>query len=107
VAGRGCRFDLAASVKPKLRLRFSGLAPKHLDGIREHRTDSGNAAVQRFLFWGGTTGLTREAYYAGWEIIGQLLRGGMSFHEIATTPAVSFPALIAQAIASILGGGSH
>jgi len=58
-------------------------------------------------FWDGTTGLTREAYYAGWEIIGQLLRGGMSFHEIATTPAVSFPALIAQAIASILGGGSH
>jgi hypothetical protein len=44
------------------------------------------AAVQRFTFGEGTTGLSREAYYAGWEIVGELIRSGMSFHDIATTP---------------------
>jgi hypothetical protein len=62
--------------------------------------DTGNSAVQRFTFGAGTTGLPREAYYAGWEIVGQLLRSGMSFHEIATATAPRFPALIERAISS-------
>jgi hypothetical protein len=72
-----------------------------LNGILEHVADSGNAVVQRFTFGQGTTGLTREAYYAGWEIVGELLRSGMPFHDIATTPPARFPALIGKAVASI------
>jgi hypothetical protein len=72
-----------------------------LDGVREHATDVGADAVQRFTFGRGTTGLSREAYYAGWEIVGELLRGGMSFHDIATTPPSRFQALIGQAVASL------
>jgi len=56
-----------------------------LRGVREHLTESGGAIAQKFTFGGGTTGLPREAYYAGWEIIGALLRGGMSLRDIATT----------------------
>jgi Predicted Zn-dependent protease (DUF2268) len=78
-----------------------------LNGIRDHVGDAGAAAVQRFTFGGGTTGLSREAYYAGWEIVGELLRNGMSFHDIATTPPGRFPALIGQAIASIEASSSR
>ena len=72
-----------------------------LNGIKDHMSDSGAAVVQRFTFGAGTTGLSREAYYAGWEIVGELLRSGMSFHEIATTPPSRFPVLIQQAIAQL------
>jgi hypothetical protein len=72
-----------------------------LNGIRDHAADVGADAVQRFTFGEGTTGLSREAYYAGWEIVGQLLQSGMSFHDIATTPPVRFPALIGKAVASL------
>jgi hypothetical protein len=43
----------------------------------------------------------REAYYAGWEIVGQLLRSGMSSHEVATAPAARFPDLMERAISSL------
>jgi hypothetical protein len=76
-----------------------------LEGIRDHEADTGNSAVQRFTFGEGTTGLPREAYYAGWEIVGQLLRSGMSFHEIGTAPAARFPALIERAISPLEGTG--
>jgi hypothetical protein len=72
-----------------------------LDGVRDHTADVGAAAVQRFTFGQGTTGLSREAYYAGWEIVGELLRSGMSFHDIATTPPSRFQALIGRAVASL------
>jgi hypothetical protein len=69
-----------------------------LRGIRDHVADAGAATAQRFTFGGGTTGLSREGYYAGWEVTGALLRTGLSLHEIATTPAIRLPALILQAI---------
>lgn len=72
-----------------------------LDGIRDHLADSGTAVVQRFTFGGGTTGLPREAYYAGWEIVGELRRTGMSFHDIATTAPSGFPVLVRRAVASL------
>jgi hypothetical protein len=55
-----------------------------LAGVRASVEDSGAALWGRFTFGSGTTGLSREAYYAGWEAVGEMLREGMSFHEIAT-----------------------
>jgi hypothetical protein len=72
-----------------------------LDGVRAHTGDVGADAVQRFTFGKGTTGLAREAYYAGWEIVGELLRSGMSFHDIATTQPTRFQSLIGRAVVSI------
>ena len=74
-----------------------------LRGIRAHLADSGSEAVQRFTFGSGVTGLPREAYYAGWEVVGAMLgRMGMSFHDIATTRPQRYPDLVAQAIDSLL-----
>ena len=78
-----------------------------LDGVRDHLADSGTAVVQRFTFGEGTTGLSREAYYAGWEIVGELRRTGMSFHDIATTPPSGFPVLIRRAVASLEAASSR
>jgi hypothetical protein len=78
-----------------------------LNGIRDHVADAGNEAVQRFTFGEGTTGLSREAYYAGWEIVGELLHGGMSFHDIAAKPPARFAALVDQAVASLASKTPH
>lgn len=69
-----------------------------LDGIGDHLADSGAATAQRFTFGGGTTGIHREAYFAGWEVVGALEAAGMSLHEIATTHAERIPALVSRGI---------
>jgi hypothetical protein len=62
-------------------------------------TDSGTAVVQRFTFGEGTTGLPREAYYAGWEVVGIMMeRLGMSLHDVAIVPPTEYPVLIQRAI---------
>jgi hypothetical protein len=70
-------------------------------GIQAHMLEDSVSTVERFTFGTGTTGLGREAYYGGWEIVGALLRDGMSFHDIATTPPEQFPRLIDRAVAKL------
>jgi Predicted Zn-dependent protease (DUF2268) len=69
-----------------------------LRGIRDHLTEAGVPVVQRFTFGEGTTGLGREGYYAGWVILGALLKNGVSLHEIATTHPDKIPALLLRGI---------
>lgn len=45
-----------------------------LRGIRPYLTASDSATVERFTFGRGTTGIQREAYCAGWAVVGDLLR---------------------------------
>lgn len=70
--------------------------PAILRGVHDHLGEAGVA--QRFTYGTGTTGLSREAYYAGWEIVGALLHGGTSLHQIATTPPDQLPRLVDRAI---------
>ena len=73
-----------------------------LRGIREHAAEHGTA--QRFTFGGGTTGVTREAYYAGWILVGVMQSElGMSLHDIAVTPASEYPELVRRAIDRAIG----
>ncbi len=73
-----------------------------LRGVGEHLGDTGAATAQRFTFGPGTTGVHREAYYAGWEAIGALLRSGVSLHAIAVTPAAGIQELVARGIEEAL-----
>jgi hypothetical protein len=61
-----------------------------LAGVRAALDDSGAAVWGRFTFGTGATGLSREAYYAGWETVGEMLREGMSFRQIATLNPVEY-----------------
>jgi hypothetical protein len=63
-------------------------SPEILRGVRMHLGEHGVA--QRFTFGHGTAGISREAYFAGWTIVGALLDSGMSFHAIATTQRTAF-----------------
>ena len=76
-------------------------APAILRGVQMHLREHG--AVQTFTFGHGTAGLSREAYFAGWSIVGVLLDSGMSFQAIATTPADSLPRIANAGIARALG----
>jgi hypothetical protein len=74
-----------------------------LRGIHEHAAEHGMA--QRFTFGGGTTGVTREAYYAGWILVGMMQSElGMSLHDIAVTPASDYPELVRRGINRAIGG---
>jgi hypothetical protein len=69
-----------------------------LAGVRASLEDSGAVVWRRFTFGGGATGLSREAYYAGWETVGELLREGMSFHEIATLNPADYVGVLRRVI---------
>ena len=69
-----------------------------LAGVRASLEDGGAVVWRRFTFGGGATGLSREAYYAGWETVGELLREGMSFHEIATLNPADYAGVLRRVI---------
>ena len=73
-----------------------------LGGIRRHARETAAGTLQRFTFGPGTTGLNREAYFAGWVVTGALLQSGMTIHEIATTPASEVASLVERAIDQLL-----
>ncbi len=69
-----------------------------LGGIREHLADGSSEAVARFTFGGGTTGLEREAYYAGWVVVGHLLDQGWTLATLAKVPEEGMVDLVDGAI---------
>lgn len=59
-------------------------------------------SVFRFTMGTGPAGLNREAYAAGWWVIEQLRREGMSLAEIARVPEDEMPDLARRAIDSMI-----
>ena len=45
----------------------------------------------RFTMGKGPSGLEREAYYAGWLVVGYWLEHGTTFAEIARIPEAEMP----------------
>lgn len=74
-----------------------------LRGMRPHLRASDSPTVMRFTMGGGTTGTEREAYYAGWRIVGHLLQRGYTFPQLARIPEGEMPALVDAAIGELLG----
>lgn len=69
-----------------------------LSAIQQHLTDRGAATAQQFTYGSGATGLKREAYYAGWAIVGNLLDSGLTLSDIARTSDKDLPRLVGRAI---------
>lgn len=76
-----------------------------LRGILPHLRESDAQTVMRFTMGTGTTGTEREAYYAGWRVIGHLLQRGYTFPQLARIPEAEAPALVERAIREMLAGG--
>jgi hypothetical protein len=73
-----------------------------LRGIRPYLQSEKSEDVMRFTMGRGPSGLEREAYYAGWEVVGYWLNHGMSFARIARIPEKEMPGRVAEAIDALL-----
>lgn len=71
-------------------------------GILPYLDSAKSEDVMLFTIGHGATGLEREAYYAGWEVVGYLLEHGISFAEIARIPEKDMPARVAEALNALL-----
>ncbi len=61
----------------------------------------------RFTIGPGPAGLEREAYFAGWLVVGDWLTRGMSFSEIACSPEKEMPQRAAAEIDAILAASKR
>jgi hypothetical protein len=63
--------------------RCTNKLPAVLADMLEHREDMGATAVSKFTFGTGAAGIEREVYCAGWFVIGELLKEGVTFPQLA------------------------
>jgi hypothetical protein len=73
-----------------------------LRGILPHLRASDSPTVMQFTMGTGTTGTEREAYYAGWRVVGHLLRRGYTFPQLARISEADAPALVETALRELL-----
>lgn len=66
---------------------------------------SDSETVMKFTMGRGTTGLDREAYYAGWVVVGELMERGWTLDRLARVPEQEIPALVEESIGRLLAGG--
>jgi hypothetical protein len=78
-----------------------------LQDIRPFLTSDKPDDIERFTIGPGPAGLEREAYFAGWLVVGDWLAHGMSFSEIARIPAKEMPQRAAAEIAAILAASKR
>lgn len=70
-----------------------------LAGIRPCLTEADPQSLMRFTLGTGTTGLIREAYWAGWTLVGRLLEQGRTPAELARLSEAQCAALLDEMIA--------
>jgi hypothetical protein len=58
--------------------------------------------VIRFTMGKGPSGIEREAYYAGWAVVGYWLEHRMTFAEIARIPGKEMPRRVGETIDTLL-----
>jgi len=69
-----------------------------LADIEPHLADSSSDAVMKYTMGIGPAGIDREAYYAGWIVIGELLAHGWTFPRLGRVTDSEMPALVSQSI---------
>lgn len=69
-----------------------------LKDVREAVTSDKSEDVMRFTMGKGPSGIEREAYYAGWAVVGYWLDHGMKLSEIARIPEKDMPRRVGETI---------
>ncbi len=70
--------------------------------MRPFLAASSPAVTTRFTYGNGTTGLTSEAYCAGWILVGRMLATGWTFPAIAHVTEAHMPALVSYQVDATL-----
>jgi Predicted Zn-dependent protease (DUF2268) len=73
-----------------------------LRGLQPDLEKSDSPTVFRYTMGTGNTGTEREAYVAGWLVVGQLLKEGKSFREIARIPSAAMASVVRSTIDRML-----
>jgi hypothetical protein len=73
--------------------------------IRGVLASSKSDDVFRYTMGTGPAGIDREAYYAGWEVVGYWLAHGMSYADIARIPERDAPQRVGVALDALLAKG--
>jgi hypothetical protein len=73
-----------------------------LRGLLPELEKSDSPTVFRYTMGTGSTSTEREAYIAGWLVVGELLKEGRSFPDIARVHSAEMPRLVRTAIERIL-----
>lgn len=85
--------DWFARAQAKRKLILTDIAP--------HVAESDSNAAMRYTMGIGGAGLEREAYYAGWLVISDLLAHGWTFPRLARVPDGQMPGLVSESLARI------
>ncbi|MBV9007804.1 MAG: hypothetical protein JO354_01380 [Verrucomicrobia bacterium] len=80
------------------------LRPAILKDVQSVLNSSKSEDVMRFTMDKGPSGLEREAYYAGWLVVGYWLEHGTTFADIARIPEKEMPQHVNDAIEKLLAG---
>jgi hypothetical protein len=73
-----------------------------LEGVLPYLDNKDGQTVFRFTMGAGATGLEREAYFVGYQVMERLHAKGMSWAEIARVPEDKMPGLVRTAIQEML-----
>jgi hypothetical protein len=75
-----------------------------LAGVLPYLEDAASETVMRFTMGTGPNGLEREAYYAGWVLIGSMLQQNQTLPALARVRPQDMPAILSHNITELLNG---
>ena len=78
------------------------LRTKILKDVRSVLDSAKSEDVMRFTMDKGPSGIEREAYFAGWVVVGYWLDHGMTFAEIARIPENDMPQRVGEVIDKLI-----
>ncbi|MGN3974828.1 hypothetical protein [Tsuneonella sp. SYSU-LHT278] len=73
-----------------------------LTDLMPHLSTADQETVFKYTMGTGSQGFEREAYLAGWLVIGQLLADGFTFAELARVPEHRMPQLVETTVRKLL-----
>jgi hypothetical protein len=89
-------------IEPGWLARCDARRRRILEDVRTAAVSDKSEDVMRFTMGTGPAGVEREAYYAGWLVVGHWLRQGMTPAEIARIRERDAPTRVAAAITQML-----
>jgi hypothetical protein len=72
-----------------------------LADIAPHLGEDSSDAVMKYTMGVGGAAIDREAYYAGWLVIGEMLENGWTFPRLARVPDADMVRLVAASLARL------
>jgi hypothetical protein len=90
--------DYVGELSPDWFARARAKRAAILADIAPHLADSDSAAVMKYTMGTGGAGIDREAYYAGWIVIEDLLKHGWSFARLARVSDAEMVKLVGDSL---------